>query len=72
MKYSNLLEHLVTLLFLLINLSAYASITEYSIEGKFINYQNGDLEDLTITATKVTPSGQVSENIEISRKGSRS
>lgn len=69
MKKTKLLKQVFSIFLLLINLSVYASISQYSLEGEFINYQNGDLADLTITATKVTPSGQISESIEIGHNG---
>lgn len=65
----NLSKRVLPIFLLLINLSVYASISEYTIQGEFINFENGDLVDLVITATYVTPSGQVSETIDIEGTG---
>lgn len=69
MKKINLLEKVLPIFLMILNLSVYASTSEFNVEGKIINFENGDLVDLVITATHVTPSGQVSETIEIDING---
>ncbi|WP_235299688.1 hypothetical protein [Portibacter marinus] len=63
------LNQLVTILLLLNFLTASATIEEYKIEGKFINYEAIDLQGIKIKASIVTPSGHLIKDIAINGKG---
>ncbi|WP_235295536.1 TlpA family protein disulfide reductase [Portibacter lacus] len=69
MKKTKCIKQSISLLFLIFNLTVFASNTEYTINGKIINYENFDVASILLKATKVTPSGQVSESIKISKNG---
>lgn len=46
-----------------------AMIGEYEINGILINHEGIDLDDLSITATKVLPTGQQTVNVKIKENG---
>ena len=46
-----------------------AMLEEYIINGQLINYEGIDLDDLSITAAKVLPTGQRTINVKINENG---